>query len=160
MYSISAVTTYAIEENGAHTMEVHVKDSDGIDLSAYAEGENLLETINNITEELEDAMADYDDQRADEEEARLRALKEKEEEAKKQAELRKSITDQIAELQAQLDELNKKSIVVNENYCSLGDKNSNKKIDPTNVSKKKLPLNIFDLKDFDKIFNSFEKFPF
>lgn len=180
MYSFNVFTTYAVEENGEHSAEVHIKDSDGADICAYADGKDLLEVINNLAEELEDAMADLDDEAADKEEAKIRELREKEavekarleEEAKKQAEIQKTRDDlnkQIADLQAKLaaldvveekvNDFNKANSSLN---TSIGNKISKEKLSKTNAQARNFKReNSMNVPDLEKMINkTFEKFFF
>lgn len=92
MFSISANTMYSVDENG-HSLEVSYRDSDGVDVGAYAEGDKFEDVIFDVIDQLDEAIAEFDDDKADIEEAEN---------------LQKQIADlqtQIAELQARNDEL-------------------------------------------------------
>ena len=85
MFSISANTVYAIED-GKHSIEVSYCDSDGINVGAYAEGDNFEKVIFDVVDQIDEAIAEFSDDQADmEESARLEA--------------------QIADLQAQINDL-------------------------------------------------------
>ena len=86
MFSITANTMYSIDENGKHSLEVSYRDSDGIDVGAYSEGDKFEDVIFDAVDQIDEAIAEFNDDQADVEEAA-------------------SIQDQIAELQAQIAEL-------------------------------------------------------
>lgn len=74
VYSISASSMFSIDENGKHSLEVAYKDSDGIDAGAYSEGNSFDEVLGDVLDQIDAAIADADDARADQEEvAQLQA---------------------------------------------------------------------------------------
>ena len=86
MFSITANTMYSIDENGKHSLEISYRDSDGVDVGAYSEGDKIEDVILDAVDQIDEAIAEFDDDQADVEEAA-------------------TIQDQIAELQAQIAEL-------------------------------------------------------
>lgn len=90
MFSITANTMYSIDENGKHSLEISYRDSDGIDVGAYSEGDKFEDVILDAVDQIDEAIAEFDDDQADVEEAT-------------------TIQNQIAELQAQIAELQARS---------------------------------------------------
>lgn len=86
MFSISANTMYSIDENGKHSLEVSYRDSDGVDVGAYSEGDKFEDVILDAVDQLDEAIAEFNDDQADVEEA-------------------ENLQKQIAELQTQIAEL-------------------------------------------------------
>lgn len=96
MFSINANTMYSIDENGEHSLEISYRDSDGIDVGAYAKGDTFEKVILDAVDQIDEAIAEYDDDKADVEEAEA---------------LQAQIADlqaKIADLQARNDELKKR----------------------------------------------------
>jgi septal ring factor EnvC (AmiA/AmiB activator) len=71
MYSIQTNAMYSIDENGKHSIEIAYKDSDGIDASAYSEGNDVMSVISDIADKLDKQIADFDDKKADAEEQKM-----------------------------------------------------------------------------------------
>lgn len=86
MYSIHANVMYALDDEGKHSIEINYVDSDGVDLAAYAEGNTIEAVVDNLVDQLE-------------EEAQEQQY------AKEKAKQINKIDAQIAELEAQLEDL-------------------------------------------------------
>lgn len=97
VYSVSASSMFSIDDNGKHSLEVAYKDSDGVDVGAYSEGDNLDEVLGNVLDQIDAAIADAGDARADAEEA-----------AQLQAQIN-DLTQQLEELKLRNAQLEKKN---------------------------------------------------
>lgn len=97
VYSVSASSMFSIDDNGKHSLEVAYKDSDGVDVGAYSEGDNFDEVLGNVLDQIDAAIADADDARADAEEA-----------AQLQAQIN-DLTQQLEELKLRNAQLEKKN---------------------------------------------------
>ena len=86
MYSIHANVMYALDDEGKHSIEINYVDSDGADLAAYAEGNTIEAVVDNLVDQLEEEVQEQ-------------------QYAKEKAKQINEIDTQIAELEAQLEDL-------------------------------------------------------
>lgn len=109
VYSISASSMFSIDEDGKHSLEVTYKDSDGVNVGAYSEGDTFDEVLGDVLDQIEEGVADADDARADREEA-----------AQLQAQI-DDLTKQLDDLKARSAELQQKNIKIeaSDRYANL-----------------------------------------
>lgn len=86
MYSIHANVMYALDDEGKHSIEINYIDSDGMDLAAYAEGNTIEAVVDNLVDQLEEEVQEQ-------------------QYAKEKAKQINEIDAQIADLEAQLENL-------------------------------------------------------
>ena len=86
MYNVHANIMYTLDDKGQHSVELNYVDSDGIDVGAYAEGENIDKVVDDLVGQIEEELAERENQKA---------------KAKEIA----NLENQIAELETQLNEL-------------------------------------------------------
>lgn len=58
MYSASINSTFSSDENGKIELELLYKDSDGKDIGAYSTGQDLSDVLEDIADQLEEALAE------------------------------------------------------------------------------------------------------
>lgn len=109
VYSISASSMFSIDEDGKHSLEVTYKDSDGVNVGAYSEGDTFDEVLGDVLDQIEEGVADADDARADREEA-----------AQLQAQI-DDLTKQLEDLKTRSAELQRKNVKVEsvDRYANL-----------------------------------------
>ena len=137
MFSISANTMYSIDENGKHSLEISYRDSDGVDVGAYSEGDKFEDVIFDAVDQIDEAIAEFGDDQADMDEAA-------------------DIQEQIAQLQAQIAELQARNNELEQRHA--------KKVDRKPVVNDDLKdfLNNIRKKDIDPVagLNKVSDFPF
>lgn len=85
MYTATINSTFSNDENGNIELELLYKDSDGQDIGAYAAGDDIASVLNDIADQIEEALAAADKEE-DEEMDEITRLNKKIEELSKQVE--------------------------------------------------------------------------
>lgn len=93
MYTATINSTFSSDENGNIELELLYKDSDGQDIGAYAAGDDITSVLNDIADQIEEAVAAAE--KEEEEMDEITRLNKKIEELTKQVE---DLTSRNAEL--------------------------------------------------------------
>lgn len=94
MYTATINSTFSNDENGNIELELLYKDSDGQDIGAYAAGDDIASVLNDIADQIEEALTAAEKEE-DEEMDEITRLNKKIEELSKQVE---DLTARNAEL--------------------------------------------------------------